>query len=121
MHEACTATQKQSGTQAASAASLIALGLQNIGQLLCGLQAFTVDSAVEHQKVKQDLQSKLGVPSAFKRLFFKVPRNPELGEADTAAQTQELLEDLTAGLKDWQVKACLSSFFEASGSHHFSG
>ena len=60
--------------------------------------------------MKQDLHSQR------QRLFFQVPSNPELGEEDTVNQTQELLEDLTAGLKDWQVRKCASSIVSLASS-----
>ncbi|KAK9831111.1 hypothetical protein WJX74_003657 [Apatococcus lobatus] len=66
-------------------------------------QATTLDSSAEHQKVKQDLHSKLGIPDNLQRLFFQIPSNPEVEEDDTATQTQELIEDLSRGLQDRQA------------------
>ena len=67
------------------------------------MQATTVDPVAEQQKVKHDLHLKASIPGKLQRLFFQVPTNPEVAEDDTATQTQELLDDLRAGLTEWQV------------------
>ncbi|KAK9848493.1 hypothetical protein WJX84_003196 [Apatococcus fuscideae] len=66
-------------------------------------QATTVDPVAEQQKVKHDLHLKASIPGKLQRLFFQVPTNPEVAEDDTATQTQELLDDLRAGLTEWQA------------------
>lgn len=67
------------------------------------MQATTLDGSAEHQKVKQDLHSKLGIPDNLQRLFFQIPSSSEIEAEDAATQTQELIEDLSSGLQDWQA------------------
>ena len=77
----------------------------------CTLQATTVDGSAEHRQVKQDLQSKLGIPENLQRLFFQIPSSCEVEAQDTATQTQELIEDLSTGLQDWQASSSYAQLF----------